>query len=301
MKKFLKQLLYFLLVGVVVGEVVLRVFNLTIDTPKLYQGKNKIIRYAPNQEGNYQNAGHRWKINEYGYSGEAPESFDNLITIIGDSYIVNFMNPDSCHQNVYLKKLLPKYNYFQAGRGGAALLEMLETAKALDTLSPKLQVLYVSDLDFVDCIANRGKKSDVELNLETNKITYKPYKPSKVKDIIYNFKFAYYCYRNIYLTEEESSNVNPENNDEKLPIEDVAELIDYVKENYQLTNTIFVFKPDNNNEIIELCRQAGIKTFLLDDDNDESWIFEHDRHWTCYGHHQVAKQVKVFIQESLAD
>ena len=78
-----------------------RIFHLSTDAPKhikvrreyqLLSESRRILRMGE----------HKWYINELGFPGKLlPKSFDNLIIIIGDSYIQNMMNPDSCRQKVY--------------------------------------------------------------------------------------------------------------------------------------------------------------------------------------------------------
>jgi len=89
MKKFLVQIGLFILIGLPLGEVMVRTCHL-IDVPRYYKGEEGLLHFYPNQKGTFQNRERTtWEINQYGYCGEAPESLDNLIILYGDSFIEN--------------------------------------------------------------------------------------------------------------------------------------------------------------------------------------------------------------------
>jgi len=301
MKKFIIQIVVFTFLCVVVAEAVIRVFNLTIDVPKSYRTKSGIAKYYPNQSGKFQGGSHIWEINKYGHSGKAPGSLDDLIILYGDSYIENFMNPVSCHQNVYLKELLPEYNYFEIARAGCTLIEDLENSKEADSLKPKLEVIYVNDKDFTESIASINKKKEfVKVDLDKNKIVYSNYRESVYKDMLYNFKFAYYLYRNVWLNDGGEKEGQKIEKKEPLPFNEIGKLLDYVNKNYDLKGKIFVFSPDSDKDLVALCSKAGFKTFMLNAPDLKAWQLETDSHWSCHGHNEAAKQVKEFIMHSLA-
>lgn len=302
MKKFIIQTGIFTISAILLGEIIIRVFNLTIDVPKSYRAESGLAKYYPNQSGKFQGGSHVWEVNKYGHSGQAPESMENLIILYGDSYIENFMNPVSCHQSVYLKKLLPGYNYYEVARAGATLIESFESAKEVDSLSPKLEVFYVNNKDFIESIASLTKQKEyVKVDLKKEKIVYSNYRESRSRDILYNFKLAYYIYRNIWLKEDKPAESSKEASAKKepLPLGEIQKLMEYVKKNYEVSGKVLVFFPESDKDIIALCEKAGFKTFLLTTDNLKSWQLEYDSHWSCHGHEEVAKQVSRFITESI--
>src|SRR5690606_35579075 len=120
-----------------------------------------VQKYLPNQEGYWKGGNHQWIINDYGWPGELPTKYDNLINIIGDSFIENFMNPNECHQSVFLKKLMPDYNFFEAARSGVSLIEAMEISKQIDSLNPKMTLIYVNENDFYESILNIKKLNDI--------------------------------------------------------------------------------------------------------------------------------------------
>ncbi|MGB3151923.1 MAG: hypothetical protein WBB27_14795, partial [Maribacter sp.] len=111
MKKFIKNIIFFLVILFILGEIISRFLHLSSDIPRRTIDENGIQKYIPNQAGFWVGGTHEWKINKLGWPGELPESYDNLITIVGDSFIENFMNPNECHQSILLKNELPKYNF----------------------------------------------------------------------------------------------------------------------------------------------------------------------------------------------
>lgn len=300
MKRFILQTCLFLLAALLVGEIIVRAFSL-IDVPRLYKGTDKLIHFYPNQKGTFKNALRPvWEINEYGYCGKAPESFDNLIVLYGDSFIENLMNPVSCHQNAFLKTSLPKYNYLEAARSSATLLEMLEKARNMDTLRPILEVLYVKDDDFLQSIDAPGATEEfVRLDLKNHKLLYSVYRESFFKDILHNCKFPYYMYRSLWLSRAAAHAKQNHEQEKGFPELEIIQLLEFLKTNYDLQKKIFVFFPNTDKRIVNMCIKAGFNTFMLKGDQDKSWQFENDPHWNCHGHEEAAKQVKVFIEQSL--
>lgn len=302
MKVFFKNIILFLILGLIVGEAISRVKHLSSDIPQREIDADGIQKYIPNQSGYWKGGGHKWNINKLGWPGLLPDSYDNLITIIGDSFIENFMNPNECHQSVYLKNKLPRYNFFEASRSGVSFIEAMEISEQLKSYKPVLQLVYVTDSDFIESIRELQIHSDItQLNLEKNKIEFGSLKSAKLKKILYNWKFMYYLYNRFNLGANPLSlskneiippDENNESDNENKTIKRVGELLNYVKLNYEIKNHVLVFHPDSDNEIIDQAQHYGFKTILLSTEGERiSWTFDHDKHWTCYGHEKVAEQV----------
>lgn len=170
MLNYLKNTVLFICLFFVLGEFFVRLRNSVADIPELTIDDHGIQKYQPNQKGYFIGGTHTWNINELGWSGFLPNSNDNLITIIGDSFIENFMNPNECHQSVLLKNKMQKYNFFEAGRSGVSFIEAMEIAKQLDTLSPIQNFIYVSDNDFKESIYEVKPQSNIT-QLSTKKGT----------------------------------------------------------------------------------------------------------------------------------
>ena len=302
MKKFIKNIILFLILGLIIGEIIARLFALSSDIPHRMIDKTGIQKYIPNQKGTWKGGSHNWYINEKGWPGHLPNSYDSLITIIGDSYIENFMNPDECHQSNYLKKLNPKYNYLEASRSGVSFIEAMEISKQLDTLSPKVQLIYVHDTDFFESIVQIKKHPDrTQIDLTDNKIIYGKMKAPGIKKILYNWKFIYYLYRRFPVDLNNGNKIQEikELSEIKLKKENdfnaFKKLLGYVNAKYQIENKVIVFRPDSDIELINLTRNLGFIVLHLKAGNIEKWSFEYDSHWTCYGHEKVALQVAEFL------
>jgi hypothetical protein len=307
MKKFLKNLIIFFLVAIVIGEVVVRVTHTMADIPQRTIDDQGIQKYFPNQKGFWKGGDHTWLINEYGWPGELPNSFDNLVMVIGDSYIENFMNPNNCHQATYLKQNMPNHNFMEAARSGVSLIEAVEINKQLDSLNPVHSLIYVNDNDFFESLVEVKPMNDItQLNLKTNNIVYGEMKAPGFKKILYNFKLLYYFYNRFPLALPNETSEKPikrENEDIDNGLkskEEVFQLIDYIVQNYNTATLSLVFHPNSNTSIIEKCKNVGLNVILLDSSNDKTWSFDYDSHWTCYGHKkaaaQVAKALKTDIQ-----
>ena len=53
-------------------------------------------------------------------------------------------------------------------------------------------------------------------------------------------------------------------------------------------------------EFVSLSQLYGFKLMVLNSDGDKSWaISSVDEHWSCYGHNQIAKQIKQHLLEYL--
>ncbi|MAX72043.1 MAG: hypothetical protein CMC76_13270 [Flavobacteriaceae bacterium] len=297
MKKFLKNTVLFFLVILVIGEIVVRITHSVSDIPQRTIDEFHIQKYYPNQGGYWKGGDHKWMINKLGWPGELPESFDNLILVIGDSFIENFMNPNECHQSKYLKENMEDYNFMEAGRSGVSLIEAMEINKQLDSLKPLKSLIYVNDNDFFESIVDIKTMKDItQLDLKDENIVYGKMKSPGLKKVLYNWKLLYYFYNrfpmNFSIAKEDSHKIEEpeelfENNKEK-----VFDLIKYTANHYKIDNQILVFHPNSNKIIVEACKEAGFNIITLDSSIDnQSWTFDYDNHWTCYGHQQVANQV----------
>lgn len=305
MKNFLKNIARFLVIAIAVGEIVVRMTHAVSDLPKRTIDQSGIQKYYPNQEGYWKDGNHKWTINASGWPGELPKSYHNLISIIGDSYIENFMNPNECHQSAFLKSLMPKYNFFEASRAGVSLIEAMEISKQTDSLSPKLTLIYVNDNDFYESIQNVKPLSDItQVDLERNAIIYGKMKSPGLKNILYSWKLLYYFYNRFPLSFNNQNAEEPIKNniiaDSKVSLykQDITNLINYINENYALSNKILVFHPGSSKEIIDFCKISGFDVIVLDSSKDKKWTFDYDSHWTCYGHQKVAEQVQRNLVQS---
>lgn len=304
MKKFLKNIVIFFLFLLVFGEIIVRVTHSVTDLPQRKIDEYGIQKYYPNQSGYWKGGNHKWTVNKLGWPGELPMEYNNLITIIGDSYIENFMNPNECHQSKLLKKQLEKYNFIEAGRSGVSFIESLEISKQFDSLTPVLNLIYVNNNDFYESISSIRPLTDItQLNIEKGEIVYGQMKSPGFKKILYNWKLLYYFYNRFPLNFSKTqikTKIKKESVKNAFNFEtELKGLISYAKLNYDITDKILVFHPKSQFEIIELCKKAGFKVMLLSSEKDDkSWSFEHDSHWTCYGHSQVAKQVTKFIKSN---
>ena len=297
MIKFLKNILLFFLFAMVTGEVVVRLTHATSDIPQRIIDQYGIQKYYPNQEGYWTGGEHQWIINKFGWPGELPKSYDNLIMVIGDSFIENFMNPNKCHQSALLKLNMPDYNFMEAGRSGVSLIEAMEISKQIDSLKPTNTLIYVEDSDFIESISEIKPMSDItQLNLHKNTIEYGKMKAPILKKILYKWKLLYYFYNRFPLdkesekAEEPIKHDSPDQKNLKYKIE-IYKLINYISDNYTLKNKTLVFHPNSNKIIIEKCKSIGFNVIILDSSNDKSWTFDYDSHWTCYGHERVAQQI----------
>lgn len=300
MKKFFKNIILLFFILVIVGELVVRYTHAVTDIPQRTIDEFGIQKYKPNQKGYWLGGEHSWVVNELGWPGILPNNYENLITIIGDSYIENFMNPNECHQSELLRKMVPEYNFMEVGRSGVSFIEALEISRQLDSLSPIHNLIYVNDHDFYESICEVKRMPDItQLSLEKNKIIYGKMKSPKLKKILYSWKLLYYFY-NRYSSVETNNEDSVETDDSKefavhkkdLFTREISELMDYIKSNYNISDKTLVFHPNSNKTIISIAEKAGFNIIKLDSSNDKTWIFDYDSHWTCYGHKRVAEQIK---------
>lgn len=304
MIKFLKNIVVFSIITIIIGEAVVRFSHATSDIPQRMIDEQGIQKYYPNQEGYWKGGDHKWLINKLGWPGILPDNYDNLVMVIGDSYIENFMNPNECHQAIFLKEYMKNYNFMEAGRSGVSLIEAMEISKTLDSLKPIQNLIYVNDNDFYESIHELKQLTDItQLSIEQNKIIHGQMKSPGLKNILYNWKLLYYFYNrfpfslSLNKTSKQDKGIKKEIT--SLTKEKVDSLINYIKNNYHVEDKIFVFHPNSEQVIIDICKSAGINVIKLDSSNDKSWTFDYDSHWTCYGHEKVAKQVSNSLSKNL--
>jgi len=305
MKQFLITLSIFIFSLCIICEIVIRILRLVPDVPERYINEYGIQRYKPNQSGYYTKAKTKWEVNNYGWLGTHDVKKDSTISIIGDSYIENIMNPIDCNQGRILKEYLPDYGFFEAGRSGVSFIEAMEISKVLNIeIIPKLQLIYLSTNDFYESISEIKRHTDMlQISLSKNNILRAHLKSPGLKKVLYNIKFLYYLYLKYPVFVDNHNKGEIKNSDTEIIKYDdfmINELLKYCSDNYELKKIIFVFHPRTDVRIIETVKIYGIKTIVLNDANDESWILgNHDGHWSCYGHHQVGQQVGMYLYEYL--
>ncbi|MCA0152999.1 hypothetical protein [Winogradskyella vincentii] len=303
MKKFIINIAIFLVPLLVVGELVARYNHVMSEIPRRFIDSHGIQKYIPNQKGYWQGGEHYWEINSMGWPGELPKDFNNLNVIIGDSFIENFMNPIECHQSNYLKKLMPKYNFMEASRSGVTFIESLEISKQTDTLSPIKTIIFTGPNDIIESIEEIKKINDAtQYSINQNTIIKGKMKSPGLKKALYSMKAIYYLYNRFRFSipkikKNSKNNSKPSQNKYKKNLSKVKLLLDYVKLNYDIENKLFVFSPKTNQDIYMLFKDNAFNVMLLDNSKDDKWSFDHDPHWTCYGHEQVAKQLKTKLLE----
>lgn len=302
MKKYLLRIFIFIALGIGIGEIAVRIFNLAVDVPLTYVDEDQLIKLYPDQAGtSVQRC--KWIINEYGNFGPAPASLDSLITIIGNSYIVNTMNPPECHPAHYLARENQDFNFFPMSRDGASFIEFMEMAKSLEPLNPVKQMLYVHNEDFpYSIIEVLNQPNAVQYSLEKKEIRYVQPSESQLKKLLYKFKFAYFIYRNYFVLAE----LDLFNNKEdiapvalSLDYESLGLLFEFVRENYRVDNVLLVFFPGSDQRLMEMTREAGFEIMILETDDYNSWLTSINGHWSCYGHEEVARQVGHHLRQHM--
>lgn len=299
MKLFFKVLGIFSVVGVLLGEAAVRLFDLTIDVPTAYVGRDSLIHFDPGQKGKFLGGDHKWHINRFGNYGPEPYSLDSLVTVIGDSFISNIMNPPECHQAVFLDCYSDGLNFFPRSRSGASFLEYLEMARSLEPLNPLAQLLYVHDHNFTMSLAAEGSMfNTVQISLETMKKSYPTLQHSRLKKGIYQFKFFYFLYRTFLSSHTGWDEIAPQTDPARLELELVRRLISYTYDSYDPARIVLVFSPGSDPELVRTCKQAGYKILELQA-HGEDWLLPDDGHWSCRGHQNAARQVGRYLRRHL--
>ncbi len=301
MKSYILKILLFGLIGILLGEIIVRVFHLSVDVPKVYRDEDNLVKFVPNQTG-YSADRCKWIINKYGNFGHEPQSLDSLVTVIGNSFISATMNPPECHQANYLASLNQDFNFYPMSRDGASFLEFMEMAKSLEPLKPVKQLFYIHESDFiVSTIERNPDPTTVQLSLEKQEVRFSRPSNSSLREKLYHFKFAYYLYRSFVVPIMIDLHMVEGRVDESLF--EVREsdypyfqgLLDYVKDNYSLDNIVLVFFPDTDEGLIRMTEQAGFTVLPLHTDDPQSWVEHIGGHWNCNGHYEVAKQVDRYL------
>ncbi len=304
MRKFLITISVFIFFLGITGEIIIRIFRLVPDIPERYIDDYGIQRYKPLQSGYYTKAKNKWYVNDYGWLGTHEIKKESTISLIGDSYIENIMNPIECNQGSILQAYFPDYAFFEAGRAGVTFIEAMEISKILEKeVKPKYQLLYLGKSDFLESISEIQKYNDkLQISIKEKKICKAQLKSTGLKKILYSFKLAYYLYlRFPIFVEEQNKKALPDNNSiNSVNVSFISELLEYCSEHYNLENLIFVLHPNTNSSIIELIKAHNIKFIVLDSSNDKPWeLGSYDGHWSCYGHNQICKQIFPRLNEYL--
>jgi hypothetical protein len=300
MKRFLLTFITFTIALIALGEVVIRVFKLTPDIPHLYVDDTGIQRYIPGQKGYFSKVS-QWEVNTYGWLGIAETQKAPIISIIGDSYIENLMNPIICNQGSILKSYFDDYGFFEAGRSGVTFIEALQITKLLDsTIKPSIHLIYVSEEDLYESNAKYRLKDRMQINLASNKIVNGELKAPGIKKVLYNIKAFYYLYLRfpIFVSEsnKESTHI-PIKKEKVIDYKFVENLLKYSSLNYDAKKIVLVWHPGTSESIAALAQKYGFATIGLNTTGDEkNWaVSSVDAHWSCYGHHEVAKQIKAYL------
>ena len=301
MKKFLINILFFSFITIICSEIYIRVNHLTIDIPRRTIDENGIQKYVPLQNGYWSNGTHSWQINKEGWAGELPSSFDNMVTLIGDSHIENFMNPDSCHLGAILNRSNLKYNFFEAGRSGVTLIEAFEISKELKKkYNPTKQFLFIKNSDFNESIVEFNRMNDVtQLDLSKNVVIKGELKSPFLKTILYNFKTLYY-FRNTFTKRNEKTVVpiKKTNNLNDVEKKYYDKLMAFVSENYYTKDIVIFLHPNTDEYFKRLLIKYNFNFYQFKTKKTNDWAYAHNdlSHWNCYGFHQAAKQVSVFLK-----
>ena len=302
MKIFLLRVLLFLILLSGTSELIIRYYKLTSDLPERSIDDRGIQKYKLNQSGYYKKAEKKWQVNEFGWIGTSDLSKDTIITIIGDSFIENIMNPIECNQGSLLKSELPNNSFFEAGRSGVTFIESMEISRGLNIdFNPTYQLLYLNPTDIPESIEEIEKYTDrMQFSIDSNKLTSPEIKSPFLKKILYNVKFVYYLYlRYPVLVDKQNlgeiANVTSYNKDSYNFF--YGELLMYCSNNYRTDNLILILHPDIKNQILPILEKYNFTYLKLNSSEDENWeIGNGDSHWSCYGHKQVSKQVLGFLK-----
>jgi len=306
MKKFLTQIIIFSIVSCLCGEVIIRVFKLVSDIPqRSIDTETGLQMYKLGQKGYYKEADEPWNVNEYGWVGVANTDKEIQFSVIGDSYIENFMNPISCNQGYLLQTYYDNKGFFEAGRSGVSFIEALEISKKLDKeIQPKYHLIYLNNNDFKESIVSKGRLSDiVQVDLEKNEILKAQLKSPGLKKILYSTKLAYYFYGRFPLFVAKQNKGETKEKMKKAKTEfdykTYDDLFAYSVKNYDKEKLVFVFHPGTNKELFSLAEKHGYKYIVLSTGNDNWAISENDSHWSCFGHEKAALQVKTYLDNTL--
>lgn len=311
MKKFLIKCIVFLFFLVIGTEIYIRWNHLTIDIPRREIDEFGIQKYKPFQEGYWSNGTHKWQINKEGWAGELPKSFENMITLIGDSHIENFMNSVSCHLGFMLNKSNLEYNFLEAGRSGVTLIESFEIAKALTKqYAPKKHLIFAKNSDFNESIVEIKKMEDVtQVRLDDNEVINGKMKSPVLKLLLYNFKTLYYFRNNIGRTEnkpkveidkDDLKKSESKTHDLEKNINNYKKLLGFISENYDTENIIVFLHPETEDIYLELLKEHNFNCVRFETKRNEIWgMSKNDlAHWSCDGFRQASIQIKNYLSQN---
>ena len=303
---FLKRYCVFLFVLLLIGEILVRFFHLSPDIPQREIDNNGIQKFKLNQTGKYNRKSNNWIVNDYGWLGVAQTNREKTVSVIGDSFIENIMNPIECNQGYLLSKKNRKIGFFEVGRSGLNFIEAMHISKDLEKeLNISFHIIYVQNEDFKSSIKQLNTFTDqLQIDIENYSLIKPKLKYPKIKYVLYNFKLLYYLYlrfpilveeQNVY--KESSLNEDTENFD----VEIFSDFIAYCANNYDFNNKLLVFHPESNKKYINIIQNLGFNVMELQR-NGEYWrISENDSHWSCFGHNQVSNQVSIELINFLSD
>jgi len=174
----------------------------------------------------------------------------------------------------------------------------MQITKLLDsTIKPKMHLIYVSADDLYESNAENRFKDRMQLNLVSNTIVNGELKAPGIKKVLYNCKVLYYLYLRFPLFVDEKNketHIQTVKTPREIDLKSINSILSYCEKNYDQRRIVLVFHPGTSKEIDRLAREHGFGTIGLDTTGDEkSWaVSSSDGHWSCYGHHEVAKQIK---------
>lgn len=291
MKEFFKHILFFVITLIILLEGCIRLFSLTNDVPMRKTNSRELQIFKENQSGF--SHGFSWSVNKDGFLGHNEKNGENQLLIIGDSFIENIMNPFSCRQSSLFSKT--GYSVFEVGRSGITFIESLEFLKYYNPIvNPKNTVIFLDNSDFKESIVEIKKLNDRgQISLIDKKFFPGEIKGKNIKKILYNFKSLYYLYTT-YLKSRNNTYQPKTKNESFLFKSHVEELIVYGSEKYNLENTLFVFRKENNfKDVFDELNLNYMELNIF----DEQYLIPNDGHWNCKGH-QIAfdKILKYFNQ-----
>ena len=293
MKKFIKHILFFLILSFLFFELIVRIFDLTNDVPKRNLIQEKYQVYKKNQLGIYKDA--EWKVNEFGFLGlcEIGGNTDDQILLVGDSFLENMMNDIDCHLGSYLKEKNKNFKVFEIARSGMTLIEYFEFIKYFKKkINPKKIILLVNSNDIYESISNLNRYSDrMQVDLNEKKLDSVILKSPILKNILYNIKGIYYLYSNHFLSikwpklnfeKKYSDNSNAK-------IYFVEKLFLFIRNNYETDELGFLCFNMKDSEVKYFQNLSDNTYHIRGFSKDE--IREDDKHWTCKGNKKVAERI----------
>lgn len=287
MRRFIFLIIRYSIALLVLVEITIRAFSLTNDVPMRKINEFGLQVFKENQSGYYE--GFNWKVNSDGFLGHNDKSGDNQILLIGDSFVENIMNPFSCRQSSLFKD--KGYQVFEAGRSGMTFIETLEFNKHLKPfVSPLKSIFIIDNIDFYESITEIRKFNDrcqisiLEKNIYKGEIKYK-----NLKKILYNYKTLYYLYDKFRKSRKTEQKQKKSDEEIKVNQNFVVELIRFAKENYDLNNSLFVFR--NTNQFSQSFDELKLKYIELKISDQKGLTFENDNHWNCDGHLKAFQQI----------